>query len=291
MAHNSTTDYCFLGKSGLKVSNVCLGSLTFQKIDEGLGANSSPTQLKTEEDVYKLLDRFVELGGNFIDTANIYGKGRAETMIGNWLSKKNRDDVVIASKVRFRMSDKPNDIGLSRRHIMQSVEESLKRLQTDYIDLYQAHMWDSATPIEETFRAFDDLVRCGKIRYIGVSNLNGWRLQKVVDTIKYAGMNPVVSLQQQYSLLCRYPEFEELEVCTNEGIGVIPWSPLKGGLLTGKYKRGEVPDPNTTRIGHVAKDEKRLIQLSAPAWSSYSDNDNYWKIIDKLSSISKKHGL
>ncbi|KAJ8303834.1 hypothetical protein KUTeg_018627 [Tegillarca granosa] len=158
-------------------------------------ANSSPTQLKTEEDVYKLLDRFVELGGNFIDTANIYGKGRAETMIGNWLSKKNRDDVVIASKVRFRMSDKPNDIGLSRRHIMQSVEESLKRLQTDYIDLYQAHMWDSATPIEETFRAFDDLVRCGKIRYIGVSNLNGWRLQKVVDTIKYAGMNPVVSLQ------------------------------------------------------------------------------------------------
>ncbi|XP_052057640.1 1-deoxyxylulose-5-phosphate synthase YajO-like [Mytilus californianus] len=282
-------EYTHVGKSGLKVSNVCLGTMTFGKNDDHpVAVYSCPTQAD-EEKSHKLLDRYVELGGNFLDTANVYCFGLSEKIIGTWLKKQKRDNIVVASKVRFPIGMEPNSVGLSRRHIIKSCEDSLERLQTDYIDLYQTHIWDDATPIEETMRTLDDLVRCGKVRYIGACNLVGWQMQKVVDLTKYMGLTPLISLQQQYNLLTRHPEFEEFQVCKNEGLGVLPWSPLKGGVLTGKYKRGEKLDHTSGRIAHIAKDESKAMQ-SAPAWSQYANNESYWSLIKTMEEIGKAHG-
>ncbi|KAL3847198.1 hypothetical protein ACJMK2_018121 [Sinanodonta woodiana] len=287
MTDIDTTNYNFLGKSGLKVSNICLGTITFGVLKGTFYECSTQTE---EEKSHQILDRYVELGGNFLDTANVYCRGKSEEIIGNWLQKHKRNRIVVATKVRFPMDTSDvNSGGLSRRHIVQSVEESLCRLRTNYIDLYQAHAWDNGTPIEETIRTFDDLVRCGKICYYGLSNVCGWQLQKIVDFSKYNGLNPPISLQQQYSLMCRQSEWEEFMICKNEGIGVLPWSPLKGGILTGKFKRGETPDKTQSRIGFIHQDEKRAIE-AAPAWSEYSDNDAYWNLIDILGKIAAKHG-
>ncbi|KAJ8310877.1 hypothetical protein KUTeg_012742, partial [Tegillarca granosa] len=201
---------------------------------------------------------------------------------------KNRDDIVIATKVRATVGSGPNEVGLSRRHIIKSCEDSLERLQTDYIDLYQTHFWDSATPIEETYRTLDDLVRCGKIRYIGLSNLAGWQIQKIVQQMEYMRLSSVISLQQQYSLLCREPEFEPFQVCVNEGIGVLPWSPLKGGMLTGKFRRGEVPTEAGSRIGFVTK-YTSLQKQSAPDWNNYANNESYWNLLDVMKRIGQKY--
>lgn len=282
-------EYGHLGKSGLKVSNICLGTMTFGKVENSpLAVFSCPTQAD-EENAHKLLDRFVQLGGNFLDTANIYCFGQSEKIIGTWLKKQKRDDIVVATKVRFNIGPEPNSVGLSRRHIIKSCEDSLERLQTDYIDLFQTHIWDDATPIEETLRALDDLVRCGKVRYIGACNLVGWQMQKVVDLAKFMGLSPHISLQQQYNLLTRHPEFEEFQVCKNEGLGVLPWSPLKGGVLTGKYSRGEKLDTVGGRIAHIAKDESKAMQ-SAPAWSRYENNESYWNLISVMREIGEAHG-
>lgn len=274
--------YNFLGRSGVRVSNICLGTMTF-------GAGPAPTQAD-EELSHKILDRYAELGGNFLDTANVYGKGASEKVVGNWLKKRDRDSIVLATKVRFPMdAANVNKVGLSRRHIIESCEESLDRLQTDYIDLYQSHMWDNATPIEETLRTFDDLVRCGKIRYFGACNLCGWQIQKVVDKIEMMGLNSCVTLQQQYNLLARQSEFEEFMVCANEGIGVLPWSPLKGGVLTGKFERDRSPEATGSRIGFIHQDESKAMQ-AAPAWSKYRDDESYWNLMSVLKDIAQKHG-
>ncbi|XP_033760799.1 1-deoxyxylulose-5-phosphate synthase YajO-like [Pecten maximus] len=188
------------------------------------------------------------------------------------------------------MGPGPNDIGLSRRHILQMCEDSLRRLQTNYIDLYQTHGWDSAVPIEETLRALDDLVKCGKVRYVGVCNVIGWQMQKIVDKAEAMGINSIIGLQQQYSLLCRHPEWEEFQVCKNEGVGVLPWSPLKGGLLTGKFQRGTKPASDGSRIGFVAEKESDRTYQSSPAWSKYEDNDFYWNLIDTMNKAAKNHG-
>ncbi|XP_060554464.1 1-deoxyxylulose-5-phosphate synthase YajO-like [Ruditapes philippinarum] len=276
--------YNYLGRSGVQVSNICLGTMTF-----GDGVMPIPTQLN-EEMSHKLMDRYFELGGNFLDTANVYGLGASERVVGNWLKKKDRSSIVLATKCRFHVDrSNINKVGLSRRHIIESCEESLERLQTNYIDLLQSHAWDNATPIEETLRTFDDLVRCGKIRYFGVSNVCGWQLQKIVDKIEMMGLNSCVSLQQQYNLLARQSEFEEFMVCANEGIGVLPWSPLKGGLLTGKFERNKTPDAKGSRIGFVHQDESKAMQ-AAPAWSQYNDDDNYWKLMDAMKDIATNHG-
>lgn len=273
-------EYNYLGKTGLRVSNICLGAMTF----------GSPQLGKLDkEGSHKILDRFAALGGNFIDTANVYTKGVSETIIGEWLAKQKREDFVIATKVRGQMGDGVNDIGLCRKHIMASCEASLKRLQTNYIDLYQIHGWDLATPPEEWLGALRDLVSAGKVRYIGVCNLCGWQLQKVVELCKNGEYPPIVSLQQQYNLLCRHPEFEELQVCKMEGLGVLPWSPLKGGMLTGKYKRGQKPQPTAGRIGIVAQDESKAMQI-APAWSQYDNNAEYWKLVEGMGRIAKETG-
>ena len=232
-------DYRSLGRTGLKVSELCLGAMTF-------GRETS------EADSHGMLDRFVELGGNFIDTADVYSRGASEEILGRWLSGNDRDDLVIATKVRWGTDDpanrRPNRFGLGRKHILAEVEASLRRLKTDYIDLYQVHMWDSVTPLEETLSTFDTLIASGKVRYIGASNYSGWQLQKATDIAKFRNLQPYVSLQALYNLLDRELEWELIPVALNEGLGIMPWSPLRGGWLSGKYHRGLKAPPSGTRI-------------------------------------------
>ncbi|XP_035665852.1 1-deoxyxylulose-5-phosphate synthase YajO-like [Branchiostoma floridae] len=185
------TEYRFLGGSGLKVSSICLGTMTFG--DWAL----LPGQCD-EAASHAILDRYVELGGNFIDTADVYAEGRSEEIIGSWLEKQQRDKFVVATKVRSNTRKDINRQGLSRHHIMQSIDDSLRRLHTDYVDLYQIHMWDEAVPIEETLLALNDLVRAGKVRYLGASNVTGWQLQKIVDLSKSMGLNKWISLQVRH---------------------------------------------------------------------------------------------
>jgi len=260
----------YLGKTGLKVSELCLGTLTF-----GREANEALS--------HRLLDRFVEAGGNFIDTADVYSQGVSEEIIGRWLKGKPRDSFVIATKVRFPMGEAPNDVGLSRKHILAGVEASLRRLDTDYIDLYQVHCWDSATPLEETLSTLDDLVRSGKVRYIGASNFSGWQLQKAIDISRQMGWEQFICLQPLYNLLDRSTEWELLPVCMNEGLGVIPWSPLRGGWLSGKYRRGMTAPPQGTRIKTAEE------QGWSEAWSKYN-NERTWSILDTLFAVAEEVG-
>jgi aryl-alcohol dehydrogenase-like predicted oxidoreductase len=237
-----------LGRSGLRVAALCLGGNTF----------GWTTDQKASEAV---LDAYVEAGGNFIDTADIYARwvpgnvgGESETALGIWMKARgNRHAVLMATKVMGPMGSGPNDTGLSRQHIMQGVEASLARLQTDYIDLYQAHWDDRDTPLEETFRAFDDLVRQGKVRYIGASNYHAWRLARALWTSDKGGYVRYESLQPKYNLVIRDEYERELEpLCLEQGVGVIPYSSLASGFLSGKYHRhGDLPA--TARAGGVQK--------------------------------------
>ncbi|BFZ18583.1 hypothetical protein BsWGS_21622 [Bradybaena similaris] len=265
--------YQFLGRSGLKVSNLCLGCMTF-----GESAWGFPAQCD-ENLSYEILKRFAEWGGNFLDTADIYGHGKSETIVGNWLQTQPRDKLVIATKCRGNMGTDQNinNVGLSRRHITESIDRSLQRLHTDFVDLYQTHCWDDGVPLEETLRTLDDLVRVGKIRYVGVSNVTGWQLQKLVDTTQRLGLNPIISLQQQYNLISRESELESFQVCKNEGLGVLPWSPLKQGILTGKLTRGVKPTE-----GRAAWATK------IPSLSDLSDRT--FDIIDVAQDIAKQKG-
>ncbi|MBZ0298699.1 MAG: aldo/keto reductase [Anaerolineae bacterium] len=263
-------DYRFMGKTGLRVSDLCLGAMTF-------GREAS------EADSHAILDRFVEAGGNFIDTADVYSRGVSETVVGHWLKTKNRDDLVIATKVRFPMGEGPNDLGLSRKHMMQGVEASLRRLDTDYIDLYQVHCWDHLTPLEETLSTLDTLVKSGKVRYLGVSNYTGWQLQKAIDLSRAQGWEPYTCLQPQYNLLTRTLEYELTDVCQNEGVGIIPWSPLRGGWLSGKFQRGMTEPPTGTRI------EKAEQQGWGESWSRYN-NEFTWGVIDVLLAVAEETG-
>jgi aryl-alcohol dehydrogenase-like predicted oxidoreductase len=175
-------NYRFLGNTGLRVSELCLGAMTFGRETD-------------EETSRRIMDRFEAAGGNFIDTANVYSRGTSEEIVGRWLKSKNCDDFVVATKVRFPMGDGPNEAGLSRKHILAGVEASLRRLGTDYIDLYQVHAWDGVTPLLETLSTLDNLVKSGKVRYIGASNYSGWQLQKAVDLSRHLGWEPFTCLQ------------------------------------------------------------------------------------------------
>jgi len=237
-----------LGRTGLRVAALCLGGNTF----------GWTTDQKASEAV---LDAYVEAGGNFIDTADVYSRwaagnvgGESETVLGQWMTaRRNRPAVVIATKVMGAMGPGPNDTGLSRQHIVQGVEASLRRLQTDYIDLYQAHWDDRETPLDETLRAFDDLVRQGKVRYVGASNYVAWRLTRALwesDRRDYARYE---SIQPKYNLVFRDEYERELEpLCLEQGVGVIPYSSLGSGFLSGKYRRG-AELPRTARAGGVQK--------------------------------------
>jgi aryl-alcohol dehydrogenase-like predicted oxidoreductase len=250
-----------LGRTGLKVSNLCLGTMTFGNAQWGCDESTSR----------KIVDRFLDAGGNFVDTADVYSNGVSEEITGRAVQGR-RQQVILATKVAGPMGTSPNDLGLSRKHILDAVDASLRRLGTDYIDLYQVHAYDPTTPLDETLRALDDCVRSGKVRYVGCSNYSAWQLMKATALARELGTARYDCLQPQYSLACRFIEREHLPLCREEGIGVIPWSPLAGGLLTGKIRRGQhVPtgtrasvDPNWERFRgerHLAIAE-RVVELA-----------------------------
>jgi aryl-alcohol dehydrogenase-like predicted oxidoreductase len=262
--------YRFLGRTGMQVSELCLGAMTF-------GREAS------EAESIQMMDCFVEQGGNFIDTADVYSQGISEEIVGRWMQGKARDELVIATKVRFPMGSGVNDFGLSRKHILSGVENSLRRLQTDYIDLYQVHAWDDATPLEETLPTLDKLVQSGKVRYIGASNYAAWQLQKAIDTSKFSGWEAFACLQPLYNLLDREIEFELVPVCQNEGVGIIPWSPLRGGWLSGKFKRGMQAPPSGTRIEEASK------RGWSENWETYA-NERTWTVLDALFAAAEESG-
>jgi len=236
-----------------------------------------------EETTYAQLDRFVERGGNFVDTADVYAEGRSEEIIGQWLAARPgmRDRLVIATKGRFPMGDGPNDAGLTRTHLSRALDASLRRLGIDAVDLYQAHAWDPLTPLEETLGFFDDAVRAGKIRYAGVSNFVGWQLQKAALLAGDAA--PIVTLQPQYNLLVRDIELEIVDVCRNEGIGILPWSPLAGGWLTGKYTRDTRP-AGATRLGENP-------DLGMEAFGPRNAEERTWRIVDAVREVAEGRGV
>jgi aryl-alcohol dehydrogenase-like predicted oxidoreductase len=247
-AKGADMKYRLLGRTGLKVSELCLGTMTF-------GSNFLNIAVVDQAGANEMLARTLEAGINFFDTADVYAYGESETILGQALKDcgAERDKVIIATKVRGSMSQAaaqgtgdPNNVGLSRQHIFASVEKSLQRLGTDYIDLYQVHGWDILTPVEETLRALDDLVRQGKVRYIGCSNWSARHLMKALVLSQQKDWAGFVSLQAYYSLVGRDLEHELLRLCQEEGVGVLPWSPLSGGFLSGKYRRDN-PNPEGAR--------------------------------------------
>lgn len=260
--------YRVLGSSGTSVSSLCLGTMTF-------GGEAD------EATSHDILSRFFEAGGNFIDTADVYSAGVSEEIIGRWLTA-NPDkaaQAVIATKGRFPMGQGPNDLGLSRRHLQVALDASLARLQTECIDLYQMHAWDALTPIDETLRFLDDSVRAGKIRYYGFSNYLGWHLTKAVHRAQALGFTAPVTLQPQYNLLVRDIEHEIVPACLDAGMGLLPWSPLGGGWLAGKYKRDEVPT-GSTRLG---ENPERGMEAYGPR----NAEARTWAIVDTVLDIAE----
>lgn len=268
-------EYRFLGRSGLRVSELCLGTMTFgREADE-------PTS-------HRLLDQFVEAGGTFIDTADIYGSGgqgpgASEEIIGRWLANRSRDELVIATKAYVEMGPGPNDRGAGRKHLLSAVEASLRRLGTGYLDLYQVHFFDAATPFDETLSTLDGLVRTGKVRFLGASNYTGWQLQKSVCLASQHGWEPFVSLQPRYNVFDRDVEWELIPVCRNEGLGVIPWSPLRGGWFTGKIRRGMVTPPGGSRW---AADPG----LRAAFERELAGDERVWSVTDAVLAVAEEAG-
>jgi aryl-alcohol dehydrogenase-like predicted oxidoreductase len=256
-------EYRKLGRTGLMVSELCLGTMTF-----GNEADEQTSKSVT--------DRFVEAGGNFLDTANVYSRGISEKITGRVI-RDYREDVVLATKFRFPMGEGPNDSGASRKHIISACEASLRRLDTDYIDLYQIHCWDSSSPIEETLSALDDLVRAGKVRYIGCSNFTGWQIEKSVRVSEREGLARFDCVQPQYSLVMRDIEHEVLPASREEGLGVLPWSPLAGGFLTGKYSREDAPPENTRMASWV------------DTWKRHATPEKF-DIVDRVCEIANSRG-
>jgi aryl-alcohol dehydrogenase-like predicted oxidoreductase len=265
-------EYRTLGRSGAVVSNYSLGTMTF-------GAEA------TEETSHAILDSYFAAGGNFIDTADVYSAGGSEEIIGRWLAKRPdaRDIAVIATKGRFPMGTAPNDVGTSRRHLTRALDDSLRRLGLEQIDLYQMHAWDPITPLEETLRFLDDSVSRGKIAYYGFSNFLGWQLTKAVHVARANGWNPPVTLQPQYSLLVREIESEIVPAAFDAGIGLLPWSPLGGGWLSGKYKRDQ-PPAGATRLGENP-------ERGMEAWKARNDNPRTWAVIDAVEDIAAARGV
>jgi aryl-alcohol dehydrogenase-like predicted oxidoreductase len=261
-----------LGRSGLFISELSLGTMTFG--DDGPKGTS-------EQEAIKIINTYLDAGGNHLDTANAYNDGHAEEIIANALWGK-RDQVILATKCNFPTEDGLNNLGLSRHNIIRSAEASLKRLKTDYIDIFYMHAQDRYTPIDESLRAFDDLVRSGKVRYIGVSNFQAWRLMRALSVSDAQHLERFVAAQYQYSLVKRDIEYEFIDLFQEEGLGLMPWSPLGGGFLSGKYKRGQKPTEADGRIGtHPDHTEE--------AWHR-RNTDRNWAIIDEMGLIAEAHG-
>jgi aryl-alcohol dehydrogenase-like predicted oxidoreductase len=263
-------EYRLLGRSGLKVSALAMGTNTFGRAKGGALNHVRGKEAKRQ------VDQCLDAGINLFDTADVYAGGASEEILGEALGKR-RPDVLIGSKVRFPAGDGPNDAGTSRHHIIAACEGSLKRLQTDWIDLYQAHEWDGLTPLEETMEALDRLVQQGKVRYIGCSNFPAWQLVKALWVADVNHRQPFVSEQIHYSLESRDAEFELVPLALDLGLGILVWSPLAGGLLSGKFRRGE-KGPKGTR--HF----ERFIE--PPIY----DEDRLFNIIDALVGIGEARG-
>ncbi len=261
--------YVTLGRSGLRVSPLCLGAMTFGT-EWGIGVESGPSM--------DLLDRYIDAGGNFIDTANMYNKGHSEVILGEYFASGGRksgkrDRIVLATKWLGNMwPGDPNGGGAHRKSLMDSFNHSLRRLKTDYVDLLWMHFWDRLTPIEETMRTLDDLVRAGKVRYVGFSDTPAWKCAQAQVLAEYKGWSPVIGLQIEYSLLERTVEGELMPMAAEMGMGVTPWSPLKGGVLSGKYRRGQTPDGVRQKA-----DSKNL-------------SDKAYAVVDALDAVAKAHG-
>jgi aryl-alcohol dehydrogenase-like predicted oxidoreductase len=225
--------YTNLGKTGLKVSRLCLGMMTY-------GSKKWREWVLDEEQAKPFVKRALDAGINFFDTADVYSTGESEKITGNVLRHfgVKRENVVVATKVHGQMSDDVNDRGLSRKHILDSIDNSLKRLQMDYVDLYQIHRWDYNTPIEETMEALNDVVRAGKARYIGASSMFAWQFMKALHVSEMNGWTKFVSMQNHYNLVYREEEREMIPLCKDQGIGLIPWSPMARGFFAGNRKRG-----------------------------------------------------
>jgi aryl-alcohol dehydrogenase-like predicted oxidoreductase len=262
--------YNQLGKSGLLVSELCFGTMSF-----GSSGYWSVVGSLDYNDSKRLVDIALDAGINYFDSADVYSHGQSEEILGKALKDK-RNEVVIATKVRGRMSKEINNVGLSRKHIIESCDNSLRRLGTDYIDHYIVHSFDPITPLEETLSALTDLVRQGKVRYLGASNFTGWQLMKVLAISKENHFEKFVSLQAIYSLISRDVEYELIPVCQDQGLGLTPWSPLGGGFLTGKYRKDQ-PMPEGTRRSN---EEQNFIQI---------DPEKGYAIVDALEQIANKN--
>jgi aryl-alcohol dehydrogenase-like predicted oxidoreductase len=260
----------FLGNTGIKVSELCFGTMTFggQGFWESIGKVD-------QQGADKLVGLAIEGGINFFDTADVYSNGVSEELLGKALGKR-RKEVILATKVRGRVGPGPNDLGLSRYHILEGCNASLRRLGTDYIDLYQVHSFDPVTPLEETLDALNDLVHQGKVRYIGCSNFTGWQLMKAMSISKAHNWEHFVTLQAYYSLMARELELELVPLCQDQKLGILPWSPLAGGFLTGKYRRGQKPPEGARR----SSQENIFLKF---------DEEKGFAIIDELEKIAKAH--
>jgi aryl-alcohol dehydrogenase-like predicted oxidoreductase len=264
-------DYRQLGNSGLRVSALTLGTMTFGGRDKFANVGTTDVDGATRQ-----VDMCLDAGINLIDTADVYSDGLSEEIVGRTL-RGRRDRVLLATKARMPMGDGPNDAGLSRHHIIRACEASLRRLDTDYIDLYQVHEWDGATPLEETLDALDHLVNTGKVRYIGCSNYAGWHVMKALGISERRGLQRFVSQQIYYSLQARDAEYELVPVSLDQGLGILVWSPLAGGLLSGKYRRGE-QGPEGSR---------HLTDWNEPP---VRDEEALYDIIEALVEIAEEHG-
>ena len=265
-------EYRTLGASGLRISVLTMGTMTFG--GKGGFANVGSTGV---DDARRQVDLCLEAGVNLIDTADVYSDGLSEEILGEVL-RGRRDDVLVATKVRMAMGPGPNDAGLSRHHILSGCEASLRRLGTDHIDLYQVHEWDGLTPLEETLEALDLLVQAGKVRYVGASNYAGWQLMKALGTAERTGLPRFVSEQVYYSLQARDAEYELIPAAVDQGLGVLVWSPLAGGLLSGKYRRGHQP----------ADGSRQLTDWNEPP---VYDQETLYNTVEVLLAIGAEHGV
>jgi aryl-alcohol dehydrogenase (NADP+) len=259
-----------LGTSGVAVSVFGLGAMTFgDESDESVSR--------------EILDHYVEAGGRFIDTADVYSHGESEKIIGRWLRERSGvGDVRIATKARFPMSDDPADQGAGRSYLVRALDASLARLGVEVIDLYQMHAWDPTTPLDETLEVLNEFVAAGKVRAIGVSNYTGWQIERAVLTARHRGWAPIASLQPQYSLLGREIELDQMPLCLDEDVGLLPWSPLGGGWLTGKYSPAERP-VGDTRLGD---DPNRGIEAY-----DLRNTEGTWRILEAVQEIAGKRGV
>jgi aryl-alcohol dehydrogenase-like predicted oxidoreductase len=265
-------EYRTLGRSGLRVSVLTMGTMTFG--GEGNFANVGTTGVNEAQ---RQVDMCLDAGINLIDTADVYSGGRSEEILGEVL-RGRRDQVLVATKVRMGMGPGPNDAGLSRYHVISGCEASLRRLGTDHIDLYQVHEWDGQTPLEETLEALDLLVRSGKVRYVGASNFAGWQLMKALGTAERSGLPRFVSQQIYYSLQAREAEYELIPLAVDQGLGVLVWSPLAGGLLSGKYRRDR----------EAPAGSRQLTDWGEPP---VYDQDGLYDIIEVLVGIGEERGV